>query len=50
MDRGRRLGDVTVSVAKAPSVFDDLELCFPIFDAKALDLRNPISDAKAQNL
>ena len=35
------------SVAKAPSLFDHLELCFPTVDAKALDLRNPISDAKA---
>ena len=48
--------------AKAPSLLDHLELRFPTFDAKAMDLRrrsqmlkpcnfrNPIPDAKAQNL
>ena len=38
------------SGAKAPSLLDHLKLRFPTFDAKALDLRNPISDTKAQNL
>ena len=37
-------------VAKAPSFLDRLELWFPTFDAKALDLPNPISDSKALDL
>ena len=31
-------------------LLDHLELLFPPFDAKVVDLRNPPSDAKAQNL
>ena len=36
--------------AKAPSLLDHLELLFQTFDAKAMDLRIPISDANAHNL
>ena len=35
--------------AKAPSLLDHLELLFQTFEAKVLDLRNLISDAKALN-
>ena len=36
--------------AKAPSLLDHLELLFQTFDAKVMDLRNPILDANAHNL
>ena len=35
--------------AKARSLLHHLKLLFQTFDAKVLDLRNPISDGKALN-